>query len=155
MFDGTVSKVSGFVTACQLYIRMKIREAAVEKQIQWVLSYVQGRSADIWKENILEDLKGELLEYEIVGEFLADIKKEFGGGDEESVKVAELKKLEQEEKTMEEFMQEFWRAARGSRYKGRPLMEEFKRGISGVIWRKLMETERPPNEYWTMVWTYH
>ena len=38
---------------------------------------------------------------------MADIKKEFGGGDEESVKVAELKKLEQEEKTMEEFMQEF------------------------------------------------
>jgi len=38
---------------------------------------------------------------------LADIKKEFGGGDEESVKVAELKKLEQGEKTMEEFVQEF------------------------------------------------
>ena len=28
--------------------------------------------------------------YETVGEFLADIKREFGGGDEESVKVAEL-----------------------------------------------------------------
>jgi len=29
------------------------------------------------------------LEYETVGEFLADIKKEFGEGDEEMVKVAE------------------------------------------------------------------
>ena len=34
------------------------------------------------------------MEYEIAGEFLADIKKEFGGKDEETVKVAELKRLE-------------------------------------------------------------
>jgi len=40
-----------------------------------VLSYVQGGLADVWKENILEDLKGGLLEYETVGEFLADIRK--------------------------------------------------------------------------------
>jgi len=35
---------------------------------------------DIWKENILEDLKEELLEYKLVGEFLAVIKKEFRVG---------------------------------------------------------------------------
>jgi len=35
------------------------------------------------------------LEYESVGEFLAAIKKEFEGEEEELVKVAELKKLEQ------------------------------------------------------------
>jgi len=45
---------------------------------------------------------------------------------------------------MEEFMQEFKRAARGSRYKGRPLVEEFKRGINRGIRRKLMEVENPP-----------
>jgi len=42
----------------------------------------------------LKDLEEELLEYETVGKFLADIRKEFGGGDEELVKVAELKRLE-------------------------------------------------------------
>jgi len=50
--------------------------------------------ANIQKENVLEDLEEEVLEYELVGEFLAVIKKEFGGEDEELVKVAELKKLE-------------------------------------------------------------
>jgi len=79
--------------AYRLYIRIKMRGAAVEEQIQWVLSYIQRKLADIWKENILEDLERRLLEYEIVGEFLADIRKEFGGGDKESVKVAELKRL--------------------------------------------------------------
>ena len=33
IFDGTSSKVSGFMIACKLYIRIKIREAAVKKQI--------------------------------------------------------------------------------------------------------------------------
>ena len=55
----------------------------------------------------MEDLEGGQLEYKIAGEFLADIKKNFGGGDEEIVKVTELKRLEQEGKTMEEFVQEF------------------------------------------------
>jgi len=48
----------------------------------------------------LENLEGGLLEYETAGEFLAEIKKGFEGGDEEIVKVAELKRLEQKGRTM-------------------------------------------------------
>ena len=143
MFNGISLKVSGIITAYKLYIKMKMREVAVEEQIQWVLSYVQGGLADIWKKNVLEDLEEEELEYESVGEFLAAIKKEFRGGEEESVKVAELKRLEQGESMMEEFVQKFRRVARKSGYKGRLLIEEFKRGINGIIRRKLIEAERP------------
>ena len=65
------------------------------------------------------------MEYELVEEFLTSLKREFGGEEEkESVKVAELRKLEQEGKTIEEFVQEFRRAARRSRYEERPLIEE-------------------------------
>ena len=77
VYDGISSKISGFVTVYRLYIRIKIREVAVEEQIQYVLSYVQGESADIWKDNILENLEEGILEYKSVGEFLASIKKEF------------------------------------------------------------------------------
>jgi len=42
---------------------------------------------------VLEDLEEEVIEYESVREFLMAIKKEFGGRDEESVKVVELKKV--------------------------------------------------------------
>ena len=109
-----------------------------------MLSFVQGGLADIWKENILEDLEKGLIEYKLVGEFLMAIKKEFGGGDKKSVKVAKLKKLEQGGRMIEEFVQEFKRTAQESGYEKRLLIEEFKRGINSGIRRKLMEAERPP-----------
>jgi len=68
------------------------------------LSYVQGGSVDVWKESILEDLEAGLLEYKMVKEFLVEIKKKFGGEDEETVKVIELKRLEQGGKTIEKFI---------------------------------------------------
>jgi len=43
---------------------------------------------------------------------------------------------------MEEFVQEFRRTVRESRYEGYPLIEEFKRGMNSTIGRKLMEAER-------------
>jgi len=49
-------------------------------------------------------LEAEKVEYESAGKFLAELKRKFGGGDEVVVKVAELKKLEQEERTIEEFV---------------------------------------------------
>jgi len=141
IFNGEAGKVGGFITACRLFVRMRMRGNTVEKQVQWVLSYVQGGSADVWKENVMEELEAGEIEYEIVEEFLTSLRKEFGGGEEESVKAAELRKMEQGGKSMEEFVQEFKRVARGSRYEGRPLMEEFKRGINEGIRRKLMEAE--------------
>ena len=150
MFDRTLSKVSGFVGTCRMYIKMKLKGAPVEEQVNWVLSYIQGGLADIWQENIMEELEMEELEFESVEEFLAEIKKEFGEGDKESVKVAELKKIEQRSKTMEEFVQEFKRIARESSYEGHPLIEEFKWGMNGNIRRNLMEAENQPAtvEYW-------
>jgi len=57
-FDGSSGKVAGFIIAYKLYIYIKMRGVSVEEQIQWVLSYMQGRLVDIWKKNVLEDLKG-------------------------------------------------------------------------------------------------
>ena len=150
IFNREVARVGGFITACRLFLRTKLRGATVEEQIQWVLSYVQGGSADIWKENVMEEMEAGEVEYESAEEFLTCLRKEFGGREEESVKAAELRKLEQGGRTMEEFIQEFKQAARGSGYEGRLLVEEFKRGVNGGIRRKLMEVENLPTsiEQW-------
>jgi len=144
IFNGEAGKVGGFITACRLFLRMKLRGATVEEQVQWVLSYMQGGSADMWKENVMEEMEAGEVEYESAEEFLACLKKEFGGGEEEAVKAAELRRVEQGGKMMEEYVQEFKRIVRDSGYKGRPLVEEFKRGVNGGIRRKLMEAENLP-----------
>ena len=63
--------------------------------------------ADIWEEGLLEDLETGEAEFGSAGEFLLKLKKKFGGRDKELVKIAELRRIEQGGKTMEEFVQEF------------------------------------------------
>ena len=57
IFNREAGKVGGFITAYRLYLRMKMRGNTVEEQVQWVLSYVQGGSADVWKENMMEEIE--------------------------------------------------------------------------------------------------
>jgi len=70
IFNGEAGRVGGFIMACRLYIKMKLRENMVEEQVQWVLTYVQGGSADVWKENMMDELESGEAEYESVEEFL-------------------------------------------------------------------------------------
>ena len=56
----------------------------------------------------------------------------------------ELKKVKQENKTMEKFVQKFKIAVRESSYEKRSLVKEFKREMNETIRRKLIETERLP-----------
>jgi len=67
---------------------------------------------------MLDNLEVGNLEYKIAENFLVDLKKKFSGRDKKAVKIVELKRLEQENKTMEEFVQEFRRVARESGFQG-------------------------------------
>ena len=87
-------------------------------------------------------MEAETLEYGTIREFLADLKKEFSGGDNEIIKVAELRKIEQGNRIIENFVQEFRKVIKRSKYKERLLVEEFKRRMNRLIRRKLIEVER-------------
>jgi len=47
VFDRTVGKVLEFLIVCKLFIRIKMRGDAVEKQIQWIFSYIKMGLADV------------------------------------------------------------------------------------------------------------
>ena len=92
--------------------------------------YIQGELTDIWKENIIKNLESSFCQIQ-----------EFGGGDDKTIKIAELKKIEQGEKIIEEFVQELRRVAKESGYERRLLVKEFKQGMNRVIRWKLMKSE--------------
>jgi len=56
VFSGKIKKVSTFINVARLYIRMKMTEEAATIQVAWVLSYVQGGVAEVWKNNLLDEL---------------------------------------------------------------------------------------------------
>jgi len=143
-FSRKMEEVSMFVNAAHLYIRMKMAEEAAATQVAWVLSYVQGGIAETWKDNLLDELaKGES-EVELAEQLFTKIRNDFGETSEEERKIEQLRTIEQGGRTCDEYMQEFKKVARGSGYKGRSLIKEFKRGLNRTIRRKLAEAEEPP-----------
>jgi len=100
LVDSKASKVGDFLMVYKLYLRMRMRKTTVEEQMQWVLIYMQGYSANIWKKNVLEYLEIGVLSFEIVEKLLEEIK-EFEEGENELRKVMELKKIEQGQQTMD------------------------------------------------------
>jgi len=40
IFNREAGRVGGFIMACRLYIKIKLRENTVEEQVQWVLTYM-------------------------------------------------------------------------------------------------------------------
>jgi len=53
--------------------------------------------------------------------------------------------IEQGGRTCNKYVQEFKKVTRGSSYEGRPLIEEFKRGLNGAIRRKLAKAKELPS----------
>ena len=145
IFEGEREKVVGFINTCCLYTGMKLGERTEEKKISWVLSYVQGDVAEVWKENILEEIMQGMSAVTTVEELFTKMRSEFGEFDEQSRKVDELRMLKQGSRTCDEYVQLFKKTARGNGYEGRPLVEEFKRELNGNIRRRLAEAESLPS----------
>ena len=124
---------------------MKITEEVLTTQVAWVLPYVQEGVAEVWKNNLLDKLAKEELEVETVEQLFSKIRNDFGKMSEEERKIEQLQMIEQGGRTCNKYVQEFKKVTRGSSYEGRPLIEEFKRGLNGAIRRKLAEAKELPS----------
>jgi len=139
-----MEEVSIFINVVHLYIRMKITEEAATTQVTWVLSYVQGGIAEVWKDNLLDELAKKESEVELAEQLFTKIRDDFEETLEEKRKIEQLRTIEQGGRTCDEYVQKFKKVTRGSGYKRRPLIKEFKRGLSGNIRKKLVEAEELP-----------
>ena len=106
---------------------------------------MQGGVAEVWKDNVLEEINKGTSEVKTMEELFEKMREEFGEFDEESRKTDELRLLVQESRTYDKYVQEFRRAARGSGYERRALIDEFKRGLNRTIRRRLAEVESLPS----------
>jgi len=93
---------------------------------------------------LLDKLAKRESEVELAEQLFTKMRNNFGEILEEERKIEQLRIIKQGGKTCNKYVQEFKKVARGSSYKGRPLIKEFKRGLNGSIRRKLAEAEEPP-----------
>ena len=93
---------------------------------------------------MLDKLAKRESEVELAEQLFTKMRNNFGETLEEERKIEQLRIIKQGGKTCNKYVQEFKKVTRGSSYKGRPLIKEFKRGLNGSIRRKLAEAEEPP-----------
>ena len=144
VFSRKMKEVSAFINVARIYIRMKMTEKAAMTQVAWVLSYVQGGVAEAWKDNLLDELAKEESEVESVEQLFTKIRNDFGKTSKEKRKIEQLRTIEQGGRTCDKYVQGFKKVTRRSSYVGRPLIEEFKRGLNRAIRRKLAKVEELP-----------
>ena len=73
------------------------------------------------------------------------MRNEFRETIEKKPKIEQLRTTEQEERTCNEYIQEFKKITQGSGYKKWPFIEEFKRELNRAIRRKLAKAEISPS----------
>jgi len=129
LFREKIEKVSAFINMARLYLSIKITEEPKITKIAWVLSYVQGGIAKTWKNNLLDKLLKEESEVKMVEELFTKMRNEFGETVEEEQKIEQLRTIEQEERTCNEYIQEFKKVVQRIDHEEWPLIEEFKRRL--------------------------
>ena len=144
IYRGKIEEVSVFINAACLYLSMKITEEIEATKMAWVLSYMQEGVVEAWKNNLLDELLKRESEVEIVEGLFKKMKNEFGKTAEKEKKIKQLRTIEQRERIYNEYVQEFKKIARGSKYKRQLFTEEFKRGLNETIRRKLVKAKSPP-----------
>ena len=109
--------MSIFINIVYLYLRIKMTGESQLTKIVWVLSYIQKGIVEVWKDNLLNELSKEKSEVETTKELFSKMKNESRETTEKKRKIEQLRTIEQEKRIYNEYVQEFKKIARQSRYK--------------------------------------
>ena len=104
LFSGKIKKISTFINTAHLYLSMKITGELEATRMAWVLSYVQGRVAETWKDNLLDELSKRKLKIEMAEKLFSKIRNEFGEIIEEERKIEQLRTIKQERRTCDKYV---------------------------------------------------
>jgi len=74
--------------------------------------------AEVWKDNLLDELAKRELEMEIAKQLFSKIRNDFGKTSKEERKIKQLRTIEQGGRTCDKYIQEFKKVTRRSSYEG-------------------------------------
>ena len=116
-----------FIHSCILYINGHPSEFGMEQnKVTWILSHMQTGSAWAWWEYIMFQINKKTLWYNTVDELLQEIQQWFRDTDKYAAMSLKIWTMMQGEKTADEHVQDFEKAALEAGYEGFPLIIEFK-----------------------------
>ena len=100
---------------------------------------MQTSSAHAWHEYIMVQIFKKVLWYNTADELLQEIQQHFGDTDKQATMSLKFCTMMQGDKTAEEHIQDFEKAALEAGYEGFPLIVEFKCSIHPVLRKHLSE----------------
>ena len=135
-FSGKMDEAESFVNTCTMYILGQANDFPDETAaIMWVLSYMKEGSAREWRDEYLETVENGKPQHKTLEDFFDTIKEEFGDLDKRATKIYKLRTITQGERTADEHVLAFRKAARSSGYGGEALIEEFERSLNSRVVR--------------------
>jgi len=115
-----------------------------DAKIYWILSYMQTGSAKTWRDYVVALMyKGQQL-FSMSDELLKEIDRKFGDTDKRTTQSLKIRTIQQEDRSVDEHIQEFEKAALEAGYEGYLLVVEFKCSLNAGLWRRLTELQPMP-----------
>ena len=115
-----------------------------DAKIYWILSYMQTGSAKIWHDyDIALMYKGQQ-SFLMSDELLKKIDRKFSDMDKRTTQSLKIRTIQQGDRSVDEYIQEFEKAALEAGYKGYPLVVEFKCSLNSGLRRRLTELQPMP-----------
>jgi len=110
-----------------------------DAKIYWILLYMQTGSAKTWHDYVIALMYKGQQSFSTSVEFLKEINWKFSDMDKRTTQSLKIRTIQQGDRSADEHIQEFEKAALEAGYKGYPLVVEFKCSLNSGLRRRLME----------------
>jgi len=139
-FSGKRDDTESFINECCLYMNGRKSEFPdKDAKIYWILLYMQTGSAKTWRDYIVALMYKDQQSFSTSDELLKEIDRKFGDTDKRTTQSLKIRTIQQGDRSVDEHVQEFEKAALEAGYEGYPLVVEFKCSLNSGLRRRLME----------------
>jgi len=144
-FSGKRDITESFINGCCLYMNGQKSEFPNEDaKIYWILSYMQTGSAKTWCDYVVTLMYKRQQSFSTSDELLKEIDRKFGDTDKRTMQSLKIRTIQQGDRSADEHVQEFEKAALEAGYEGYPLLVEFKHSLNAGLWRRLTDLRPMP-----------